>query len=294
MKLFDLKSPPCSSQINGAASSLDVMVDPSRNLWLRLYRPWTSAATPLPVIIYFHGGGFCTMGADSRFYDIFCRSLASETPAVVVSVNYRLAPEHRCPSQYEDGFDAVKFLDAVINLDGVDLGRCFLAGDSAGGNLAHHVAVRAAESEAALKRVKITGLISIQPFFGGEERTESEMRMVGVPVINMEATDWAWRSFLPEGSDRNHPAANVLRLDVSKVVGFPAATMVVVGGFDPLQDRQRSYHEWLVESGKEGVELLEYPNAVHAFYLMPDLPETPMLLADIRDFIQRHAARPFN
>ncbi|CAI0555962.1 unnamed protein product [Linum tenue] len=114
------------------------------------------------------------MGADSRFYDIFCRSLASETPAVVVSVNYRLAPEHRCPSQYEDGFDAVKFLDAVINLDGVDLGRCFLAGDSAGGNLAHHVAVRAAESEAALKRVKVTGLISIQPFFGGEERTESD------------------------------------------------------------------------------------------------------------------------
>ncbi|CAN1336082.1 Probable carboxylesterase 18 [Linum perenne] len=85
------------------------------------------------------------MGADSKFYDLFCRSMARETPAVVVSVNYRLAPEHRCPRQYEDGFDALKFVDEEYNVD-VDFGRCFLAGDSAGGNLAHHVAVRAASS----------------------------------------------------------------------------------------------------------------------------------------------------
>ncbi|CAN1841879.1 Probable carboxylesterase 18 [Linum perenne] len=211
------------------------------------------------------------MGADSKFYDLFCRSMARETPAVVVSVNYRLAPEHRCPRQYEDGFDALKFVD-----------------DSAGGNLAHHVAVRAASSE--LKHLKITGLIAIQPFFGGEERTESEMKVVGVPIIRQDLTDWAWKAFLPEGSNRDHPAANVSGpngVDISGLVRFPP-TMVVVGGFDPLQDWQRRYIKWLKKSGKT-VELLEVTSAVHAFYTMADLPETSLLLTSIRDFVQEQS-----
>uniref|UniRef100_A0A5B6ZBX7 Putative carboxylesterase 18 n=1 Tax=Davidia involucrata TaxID=16924 RepID=A0A5B6ZBX7_DAVIN len=110
MSLFDPKSPPSSSKpINGVTSS-DVTVDASRNLWFRLYAP--AGDSRLPLIVYFHGGGFAFCTADSKGYHDFCRRLAGELPAVVVSVNYRLSPEHRCPSQYDDGFDALKFMDS--------------------------------------------------------------------------------------------------------------------------------------------------------------------------------------
>ncbi|CAN0891036.1 Probable carboxylesterase 18 [Linum grandiflorum] len=294
LNLIDLKSPPPRTKPYKGVTTFDVVVDPTRSLWFRLYRPAaTATGQSLPVIVYFHGGGFMTMGPDSKYYDLFCRSVARETPAVVVSVNYRLTPEHRWPCQYEDGFDSIKYLDgrmADFHVDydvDVDFGRCFLAGDSAGGNIAHHVAVRAASSD-ELKNLKIAGLIAIQPFFGGEERTESEIKVVGVPVITVELTDWAWKAFLPEGSNRDHPAANVVGpngVDISKLARFPAATMVVVGGFDPLQDWQRKYYEWLKKSGKT-VELFEIPTAIHAFYTMAGLPETPLLLKRIKDFVR--------
>ncbi|KAJ1417303.1 Alpha/Beta hydrolase fold [Sesbania bispinosa] len=133
-------------------SSSDVSVDPTRNLWFRLFVPSSAAsaaAASLPVIIYFHGGGFGLMSPASIPYDAVCRMFCRSLSAIVVSVNYRLAPEHRFPSQYDDGFDVVKFLDQNGDVlhDSADVTRCFLAGDSAGGNLAHHVAVRLAREK---------------------------------------------------------------------------------------------------------------------------------------------------
>lgn len=87
--------------------------------------------------------------ADAKAYDAVCRRFARKVSAVVISVNYRLAPEHRCPAQYDDGFDVLKFLDerkSGVLPENADLSCCFLAGDSAGANLAHNVAKRASES----------------------------------------------------------------------------------------------------------------------------------------------------
>nr|DAD38977.1 TPA_asm: hypothetical protein HUJ06_013300 [Nelumbo nucifera] len=223
-------------------------------------------------------------------YDSVCRRFARKIPAVVVSVNYRLSPESRCPSQYEDGFDALKFLDGR-QFDGfpakADLSKCFLVGDSAGANLAHQVACRAGVAE--FREVRIIGLISIQPFFGGEERTESEIRLTRVPLVSLKATDLAWKMFLPEGSNRDHEAVNVSGPNSADISGvnYPD-TLVFVGGFDPLQDWQRRYCEWLKRSGKYA-SLIEYPNAIHAFYWFPVLPESSRLIADIRDFIQNQS-----
>lgn len=93
----------------------------------------------------------------------------------------------------------------------------------------------------------------MQPFFGGEERTESEVRLTAAPMINVKRTDSMWREFLPEGADRNHPAANVFG-GGDAAVDFPS-TLVIVGGNDPLQDWQRRYVEWLSRCGKK-VELI--------------------------------------
>lgn len=165
MSLFDPKYSASSKPRHGV-STYDVVFDPSHNLWFRLFLPSSSSSTDnnnvtdLPVIVYYHGGGFVFFSANSMAYDDLCRRLARELRVAVVSVNYRLSPEHRCPIPYEDGFDALKYLDGM-DLDGggfpvkLDVSRCFLAGDSAGGNLAHHVAVRAGGHN--FKKLKIKG-----------------------------------------------------------------------------------------------------------------------------------------
>lgn len=206
---------------------------------------------------------------------------------VVVSVNYRLTPEHRYPSQYDDGEEVLKFLDEnkTVLPENADVSKCFLAGDSAGANLAHHVAVRVCK--AGLQNIQVVGLISIQPFFGGEERTESEVRLEGSPLVSMARTDWMWKVFLPEGSDRDHGAANVSGPNSEDLSGldFPD-TLIFVGGFDPLNDWQKRYYDWLRKNGKE-VQIIEYPNMIHAFYVFPDLPESSQLISQVKDFINK-------
>ncbi|KAH7833097.1 hypothetical protein Vadar_003143 [Vaccinium darrowii] len=291
LKLINFTSPPNPNPINGVNSS-DVVVDPSRNLWFRIFVPTATTATqPLPVIVFFHGGGFAYLAPDAKAYDAVCRRFARKISSVVVSVNYRLAPEYRYPAQYDDGFDVLKFLDerkSQVLPENADLSCCFLAGDSAGANLAHHVAKRASES--AFTQLKVIGLVAIQPFFGGEERTDSEKRLS--LVVSMDRTDWLWKAFLPptEAAEfgRDHPAINVSgprAADISALYGFPA-TLVFVGGLDALQDWQRRYYEWLKSSGKEAY-LMEYPNMFHAFYIFPEVPESGELITQVKEFVHK-------
>lgn len=208
-----------------------------------------------------------------------------------MSANYRLSPEYRFPTQYEDGLQSLCFLDSKISHwlpTNADLSRCFLAGDSAGGNLAHHVAVRYSAEINDFRELKVIGLIAIQPFFGGEERTESELRLTNVPVVSVENADWHWKAFLPEGCNRDHQAANVFgpnSVDISGLSKFPV-TLVVIGGSDPLQDWQRRYFEGLKRFGKEAY-LVEYPKAIHIFYGFPELIESSLLINDIKTFIEK-------
>ncbi|CAJ1952423.1 unnamed protein product [Sphenostylis stenocarpa] len=287
--LVDLQVRPKSTSINGVSSS-DVTVDASRKLWFRLYIPSSSpavSAASLPVIVYFHGGGFTFCTAASTFYDTVCRLYSRAINAVVVSINYRLTPEHRYPSQYNDGFDVLKFLDenGTVLPKIADVSKCCLAGDSAGANLAHHVAVRVCKEK--LRTVKVIGLISVQPFFGGEERTDSEIRLTRVPFLSVDRTDWHWKVFLPNGSNRDHEASNVSGPNAVDISGLDYPnTIVFMGGFDPLRDWQRKYYEWLRKSGKEA-EFIDYPNAPHAFYVFPELPLVSLFISHVKEFVTK-------
>ncbi|CAI9769238.1 unnamed protein product [Fraxinus pennsylvanica] len=291
-----IRTPANSNPIKGVWTS-DITIDSSRNLWFRLFVPTQFTGrgdSQLPVVVFFHGGGFVYLSPDVKSYDIVCRRFACKFPAVVVSVNYRLAPEHRYPAQYEDGFDVLKFLVGEKSLlpENADLSRCFLAGDSAGANLAHHVAKRACESK--FKDIKIIGLMAIQPFFGGEERTEAEIELAGVDLlVSVSRTDWMWNAFMPEGEgmNRDHEVINVSGKNAANisVLDFPA-TLVVVAGFDSLKDWQRRYYEWLKNNGKEAY-LVEYPNMIHAFYVFPELPESGHLISQLRDFIHNQCQK---
>ncbi|XP_057787297.1 probable carboxylesterase 18 [Salvia miltiorrhiza] len=283
---------PASSKPRKSVITSDVTVDPSRDLWFRLFVPCDSDQQKLPVIVFFHGGGFVYLSPDMKAYDEVCRRFARTLPAVVVSVNYRLAPEHPYPAQYDDGYDVVKFLDEQRGIlpEKADLSRCFLAGDSAGGNLAHHVTLRAAQSATAFARIKVLGVVAIQPFFGGEEASKSEMELQGIDVIvTNQRTQFMWKALMPQ-ADRDHQVINVTgpnAVDISKI-DFPA-TMVVVAGFDSLKDRQIRYYHWLRNSGKEAY-LVNYPNMIHAFYIFPELSESALLISEIKNFINKHSS----
>jgi acetyl esterase/lipase len=297
LNLLDRKSSPNATPVNGV-STKDVIVNAEHNVWFRLFTPTGSTVgdetetgktgtASLPVIFFFHGGGFTYLSPASVAYDAVCRRFCRKINAVVVSVNYRLTPEYRYPSQYEDGESVLKFLNENKSIlpENADVSKCFIAGDSAGANIAHHVAVRVCK--AGLQRIRVIGLVSIQPYFGGEERTESEIRLEGSPLVSMARTDWLWKVFLPEGSDRDHGAANVSGPNAEDLSGlnYPD-TLVFVGGFDPLSDWQKRYFDWLKKCGKNA-ELIEYPTMIHAFYVFPDLPEATQLILQVKDFIDR-------
>ncbi|KAK9095804.1 hypothetical protein Sjap_021301 [Stephania japonica] len=297
MNLFNVRAKPNAKPVKGVIAT-DVTVDPTTDLWFRLYTPsdHLDNDTSLPVVVFFHGGGFSFLSADFIYYDLFCRRLARKIPAVVVSVNYRLSPENRYPAQYEDGFDTLKFLDSR-SCEGfpsnADLSKCFVVGDSAGGNISHFMAMRFATEESKFRCVRVVGLIAIQPFFGGKERTDSEIRLERGPILTLPRTDWHWKVFLPIGSDRDHEACNVFGPKSSEILNIGAfpATMVVIGGFDPLQDWQRRYYEGLkrrVTSDKE-VRLVEYPNAIHTFYLFTELPDSQLFITEMMVFIRKHS-----
>jgi acetyl esterase/lipase len=272
--------------------STDVTVDAPRGLWVRVFSPSSVSEAPLPIVVYFHGGGFTLFSAASRPYDALCRRLCSGLGAVVVSVEYRLAPKHRFPAAYDDGMDVLRHLDnngfpADLAVP-VDLSSCFLAGDSAGGNIVHHVAqCWTAAMSTTPSSLRLAGAVLIQPFFGGEERTEAEVALDKVgSTLSLTATDVYWREFLPEGATRDHAAARVCGEGVEIGEAFPPA-MVAVGGLDLLKGWQARYVEALRGKGKH-VRVVEYPGAFHGFHAFPELPDSGKLVEDMKLFVDEH------
>ncbi|GLT42547.1 hypothetical protein SLA2020_165400 [Shorea laevis] len=236
----------------------------------------------VPVIIFFHGGSFSHSSANSAIYDTFCRRLVNLCKAVVVSVNYRRSPEHRYPCAYDDGWAALKWVKSRTWLQSGKDSQVYvyLAGDSSGGNIVHHVAVRAAEAE-----VKVLGNILLHPMFGGQDRTESEKRLDGKYFVTVQDRDWYWRAFLPEGEDRDHPACNPFGPRGKSIEGlkFPKS-LVVVAGLDLSQDWQLAYVEGLKRSGHD-VKLLFLKQATVGFYFLPNNDHFYCLMEKIKTFV---------
>lgn len=248
---------------------------------LELEKP-LSRTEIVPVVIFFHGGSFTHSSANSAIYDTFCRRLTGLIKGVVVSVNYRRSPEHRYPCAYEDGWEALKWVHSRTWLkSGKDPKvHVYLAGDSSGGNIAHHVAVRAAD-----EGLEVLGNILLHPLFGGEERKESESKLDGKYFVRVQDRDWYWRAFLPEGEDRDHPACNIFGprgIDL-KGVKFPKS-LVVVAGLDLVQDWQLAYVKGLEEAGQE-VKLLFLKKATIGFYFLPNNEHFYTLMDVIKSFV---------
>ncbi|KAI3945185.1 hypothetical protein MKW92_010969 [Papaver armeniacum] len=293
---LDRKVPANIIPVDGVFS-FDVVIDRSTGLLVRVYRPTQagdaqpgylnleqplSSDVAVPVIIFFHGGSFAHSSASTAIYDTLCRRLVGVCKAVVISVNYRRAPENRYPCAYDDGWAVLTWVHSKQWLrSGKDSKvRAYLVGDSSGGNIVHHVALRAVESG-----TEVMGNVLLNPMFGGIERTESEKRLDGKYFVSIRDRDWYWRAFLPEGVDRDHPACNPFGPQGVSFDGikFPKS-LVVVSGLDLVQDWQLAYAEGLKKAGQD-VKLVFLEQATIGFYLLPNNNHFHNVMEEINTFV---------
>lgn len=233
---------------------------------LRTYSPIAGGTGMLPAIIYFHGGGFVLGDLDS--YDALCRTLANESDCRVVSVDYRLAPEHPFPAAIEDSLAAVQWVEDHAAELQVDANRIAVAGDSAGGNLAALVCQKAKENKGAPQiafQLLIYPELSLGTGRSGTEET-GEFPKMGFP-LDPRALRWFHHYYLPEGVDPADPRLSPL--SASDLSGLPGA-YIVTAGLDPLRYDAIAYAGRLKQAGVAAVQI-DYPTMIHGFFSMQGL-----------------------
>ncbi|CAO2838938.1 unnamed protein product [Amaranthus hypochondriacus] len=193
------------------AFSKDVLLNPEKKTWVRIHIPNRpeSELVNLPIILFIHGGGFIMGSAIAPDVDLFLANAVNQLNVLVVSVEYRLAPEHRLPAAYDDATEALFWVkennDEWVKKYG-DVTKCIIMGESAGGNIAYTLGIRASYLVDQLGPMVIKGLVLMQPFFGQVSRTETELYANG--GLPLEVTDLMWNFSLPIGTNRNHPYSN--------------------------------------------------------------------------------------
>ena len=224
---------------------------------VHIYRPLGVGDLALPGVLFFHGGGH-TVGS-AKDYDHVCRFLANRLGAVLVSVEYRLAPEHRFPAAADDALAAWSWFQDEARELGVNPGRMGVMGDSAGGNLATVVSQRAAERQMPVPRAQCL----VYPTLDASRSSES-MKTYGAYLgLTRSLIDWFDHHYLSDPADARHPMASPSRH--RKLKGQPDTVMVVCR--DPLRDEGLAYAGRLEKAGVE-VALLDYPALVHGFFNM--------------------------
>jgi acetyl esterase len=250
---------------------------PEGPLRARVYDPAGEARSPRPVLGYFHGGGW--VQGDLESHHGLCARLALRSGALVVAVDYRLAPEHKFPAAVEDCLAAYRWLRLRGREIGGDPGRVGVGGDSAGGNLSAVVSQLAAAAGVAVPACQV--LIYPAVDFGHD--TPSHRQLEDGFIIPRDRILWYSEQYLRGEGDRTDVRAAPLR--APDLRGQPPA-LVITAGFDPLRDEGRAYADRLREAGVD-VLYREYPGQIHAFVsLTKAIPEGMACTLAIGDYLR--------
>jgi acetyl esterase len=231
---------------------------PAGPLPFRIYTPVAPAAEPLAALVYFHGGGFVIGNLDT--HDGFCRMLANASGCRVISVDYRLAPEHKFPAAVEDAYAATKWVAEHAATLGIDPNRIAVGGDSAGGNLAAVVCQLAKKADGPKLALQIL-------FCAPTDRTaetESHLAFAEGYFLEKAAIRWFRDQYYPPNMDLNDPRAFPLR--AADLAGLPPAH-IHTAAFDPLRDEGKAYADRLERSGVK-VRYTCHEAMIHHFYGM--------------------------
>ncbi|WP_251343379.1 alpha/beta hydrolase [Haloplanus halophilus] len=237
--------------------------DPETPLSVRTYTPPGEGgeAVGRPVLVYLHGGGWVRGDLDT--HDGLCRLLAGAADCVVVSVDYRRAPEHPFPTPVRDAYAATAWASEHAGVAGGDPDRIVVGGDSAGGNLAAATTLLARERGGP----EIAHQVLLYPVTDHAFDTASYAENASGYLLSRASMRWYWDRYLDDEVDGANPYASPLR--AADLSGVPSAT-VITAGYDPLRDEGAAYADRLRQAGV-AVTHENYPGMVHVFASFPDL-----------------------
>lgn len=224
----------------------------------RLYR--SSAETPAPLLIYYHGGGWVIGDLDS--HDDICRKLAREARCSVIAVDYRLAPEHPAPAALDDCIAATRWVFANASALGIDAKRIAIGGDSAGGNLAALVAMHAGE--------KPVFQLLVYPATDMRMGQQSHRDNAQGYLLTADSMKWFIGHYIgDDDARRTDPMVSPILSDDS-MLGKSPPTLVITAEFDPLRDEGEQYAAKLASVGVP-TSTVRFNGQVHAFFGMSEI-----------------------
>ncbi len=270
----ELKGPP-----EPVDSVRDLSIDgPGGDLRLRLYHPGGETAPPL--LVYLHGGGFVI--GDLEIQDGLCRALVNRAGCALLSVDYRLAPEHPFPAALDDTSAALEWAAANAPQLDADPLRLGIAGDSAGGNLAAAAALRARDRGGPALRVCAV----LCPVIDCRTDDRSMLELAEGYFLTRERMVWYWDQYAPAGVDRTSPELSPLRADLT---GFPP-TVAVTAGLDPLMDQGIDFARACCDAGVH-TALIHRPGTIHGFLgFQASLPDARTALDDVSALLAQRLA----
>ncbi len=227
---------------------------PAHTIPIRVY--WPEAGNKLPALVYYHGGGWVFGSLDS--VDRSCRALANASGCVIISVDYRLAPEHKFPAAVEDADAALRYVAEHAAEFNIDPNRIAVGGDSAGGNLAAVVCLMARDRGGP----KIAFQLLVYPVTDYDDDRPSSQEFAQGHFLTRPMMDYFWGHYLAGPEDGRRPYASPINAD--SLAGLPPA-MVITAECDPIRDQGESYAQRLRESGVS-VSVKRYEGAIHAFF----------------------------
>lgn len=263
--LFD-KPVPVAQVTNASADGIPV----------RIYRD--SSAANQKVIIYYHGGGFVLYGPDS--HDNVCRRLCKMNNCIVVSVDYRLAPEHTFPVGHEDSFNALLWVRKNIGNYGGNPDDLVVAGDSAGGNLSACMAHRCKK-----EGIPLRAQVLIYPWIDGRLNNPSIDRNGEGYLLTKPTIFWFQKMYTPNIEDRCKPEVSPC---FENDFGGLAPAFILTAQFDPLLDDGLNYCKQLKDAGNK-VQYKEYPALFHGFFNLPRVDKNARrAYDDIAEFLRNN------
>jgi acetyl esterase len=226
---------------------------PTSDLPIRIYRP--NQDQKAPAMVYFHGGGWVLNFLD--IYDAALHRLANQSGSVIISINYQKAPEHPFPTPFDDCYAGLLWVKAHAEEIGIDPNRVGVGGDSAGGNLAAAVALKARDENVAL-----TYQLLVYPCLDRDFTTKSYIDAATDYGLTTQAMEWFWDQYLQGSQHDNNPYAVPMR---AKSLAGVAPSIVITAQYDPLVSDSENYCAKLEKDGAQ-VIYKEFPGMIHGFF----------------------------
>ena len=264
--LESLQSQPVK-KLDAKIEDLTIPGGPTKEISIRIVRPANYAGGALPVVMYFHGGGWI-LGSKNT-HNRLIREIANGANVAVVFVNYTPSPEAKYPVPIEQAYAATKYISENGKKMNLDSGRLAVVGDSVGGNMATVVALLAKQRNGP----RITYQVLFYPVTDANFETASYREFANGPWLTKQAMRWFWDAYAPDPAARKQPTASPLQASLDELSGLPPA-LVITDENDVLRDEGEAYADKMMQAGVS-VTAVRYLGAIHDFVMLNAIRDTP-------------------